>query len=119
VLGFGLEMAVPRGAKEIETEIEDGKKYAYAMVKRDEAYVMLMDAESFAEDLPILGKPEIGASASFYFDVDDVDALHESLKGKAEIALGPQDTWYGMREFCMKDCNGYVLCFASRKQAAE
>jgi uncharacterized glyoxalase superfamily protein PhnB len=119
LLGFTLEMAVPKGTKEVVEELEDGREYAYAMVRRDRAFMMFMDKSSFAEDLPLLGEGPIGASASFYFEVDDADQLCESLGGKVEIALGPLERWYGMREFYVKDPDGYVLAFASRKSAAD
>ncbi|MBN2121736.1 VOC family protein [Candidatus Micrarchaeota archaeon] len=114
ILGFTLEMAVRKGTQEVSKSLEDGEGYAYAMVRRGGAFIMLMEKNAFLEDLPLFGECEIGASASFYFDVDDADALFDSLKGKVEISLGPLDTWYGMREFYVKDCDGYVLGFASR-----
>ena len=41
----------------------------------------------------------------------DVNGLWEDLKDKAAIAW-PIDTMsYGMREFAIRDCNGYVITF--------
>lgn len=48
-----------------------------------------------------------------YIEVKGVDALHAELKSRgARILRGPCVAEYGMKEFDVEDCNGYVLCFA-------
>ena len=46
-----------------------------------------------------------------YTHVDDVDALRRRLDGKAEIVEDLHDTFYGMREFIIRDCNGFWITF--------
>lgn len=46
-----------------------------------------------------------------YTHVDDVDALRNRLDGKAEIIEDLHDTFYGMREFIIRDCNGFWITF--------
>ncbi|MEM9165087.1 MAG: bleomycin resistance family protein, partial [Cyanobacteria bacterium P01_F01_bin.4] len=41
----------------------------------------------------------------------DVDALWDELKDKVEIAWPIDNMIYGMREFAIRDCNGYVITF--------
>jgi hypothetical protein len=41
--------------------------------------------------------------------VSNIDELWGSLKDKAEVMLPPQDMAYQMREFGIKDPNGYTL----------
>ncbi len=43
------------------------------------------------------------------------EALHQELKSKAEIVKELGTAWYGMQEFYINDCNGYILGFAERK----
>jgi uncharacterized glyoxalase superfamily protein PhnB len=50
--------------------------------------------------------------ATIYFDVDDVRAVFEQVKDKAEVEWGPEVYWYGRREFSIKDPNGYSLIFS-------
>jgi uncharacterized glyoxalase superfamily protein PhnB len=50
-------------------------------------------------------------TGSFYFYTDDVDALWEKLKGAPYIYYGLENFEYGMREFAIKDNNGYILQF--------
>ncbi len=37
------------------------------------------------------------------------------IKSKAEVVKDLETVWYGMQEFYIKDCNGYILGFAERK----
>jgi catechol 2,3-dioxygenase-like lactoylglutathione lyase family enzyme len=47
-----------------------------------------------------------------YFWVDDVDELHDELKGRgAELVHGPVDQEYGLRELRVRDPDGYILAF--------
>jgi len=108
VQGFKLNMFVSENSKTIENHLEGGKKYVYAMVSRDEVYFMLMKKDIFEEDLPMLKGTPIGASVSFYIEVDDINAVYDEIKEKTEIAKGLETTWYGMQEFYIKDCNGYI-----------
>lgn len=115
VLGFTLDMAVAKNSQEIETKIDESKEYVYAMVRRDEVFFMIMEKEIFSEDLPVLKGREIGASLSLYIDVDNIDEIYDSLKGKVEMSKDLHTTWYGMQEFYIKDCDGYILGFAQSK----
>ena len=58
-----------------------------------------------------LGPPQ--ATATQYFTVDDVDALWDGLKRQCQAEWGPEDMSYGLREFAIKDPNGYLLSFGS------
>jgi uncharacterized glyoxalase superfamily protein PhnB len=46
-----------------------------------------------------------------YIHVDDLDELRNRLQGKAEIVEDLHDTFYGMREFIIRDCNGFWITF--------
>ena len=58
-----------------------------------------------------LGPPH--ATATQYFSVDDADALWETIKEKCRAEWGPEDMPYGLREFAIRDPNGYLLSFGS------
>ena len=116
ILGFTLNMVVSENSKVIEDSIVEGKEYVYAMVSRDEVYIMLMKKDVFEEDLPILKGTAIGASVSFYIEAEDINKIYREINGKAEVVKELETTWYGMQEFYFKDCNGYILAFAEKKQ---
>ena len=49
-----------------------------------------------------------------YVWVDDADALYEEFKSKGvKIAREICDQPYDCRDFDIRDCNGYTLCFGS------
>jgi uncharacterized glyoxalase superfamily protein PhnB len=46
-----------------------------------------------------------------YIHTDDVDGLFRQLKDRVEIRLDLQDTFYGAREFIVRDPNRYWVTF--------
>src|SRR6185312_518582 len=56
-----------------------------------------------------LGAPQ--ATATQYIYVDDVNALWGTLKDRVTAEWGPEDMPYGMREFAIRDPDGYLLSF--------
>ena len=50
--------------------------------------------------------------ADLYIFVSDVDAIYAALKGRgADCKAAPKDYDYGMRDFNVRDLNGYILTF--------
>lgn len=50
-------------------------------------------------------------TGAIYFNVDDVDAVWGELKDKAPIEYPIENFDFGLREFAIRDCNGYLLQF--------
>jgi uncharacterized glyoxalase superfamily protein PhnB len=100
-LGFSLIASVP------ETGV-----YNWAMVMRDGITIMFQSLPSMQEDLPQLKITSKGSLGTFYIKVIGLDTLYESLKEKTEIAVDMRTTFYGAREFAIKDLDGYYLMFA-------
>jgi uncharacterized glyoxalase superfamily protein PhnB len=115
-LGFALVMAVPETQDGIHQQLSDDKAYVYALLKKDNAELMFQRIDTFSEDIVLAGKGNIGASVSFYMQGKGIDAFYEELKNRnieiSEIKL----TWYGIKEFYIKDNNGYVLGFAEEME---
>lgn len=56
-----------------------------------------------------------GGTWDVFFWVNDVDALHREVEGKgATIVYAPVIQPYGMKEFAVRDPNGYVLGFGQQ-----
>ena len=55
-------------------------------------------------------------TGSFYFNVDNADEWYEQLSEKANIYYPIENFEYSMREFAIKDCNGYILQFGQELQ---
>jgi uncharacterized glyoxalase superfamily protein PhnB len=76
---------------------------------------MFWEKEAARKEYPDLMISASPASFIAYFYVEDVDALYERVKGKAEVLMGPRDQFYGIREFTIRDPFGFVLTFAQVK----
>ncbi|RXQ94445.1 bleomycin resistance family protein [Ancylomarina salipaludis] len=116
VLGFSLVMIVPETQDGIEQTIADGKEYVFAMVVKDKVELMFQESESFKQDLKFAKGLSIAASISFYMEVNEVDKLYNDLKNKVSEISELKTAWHGMREFYIKDINGYMLGFAEKVQ---
>jgi len=53
-----------------------------------------------------------GLTGQMRIEVDDVMSLHRKVIGRADIVWGPEVYFYGRREFCFKDVNGYEIVFS-------
>ena len=50
-------------------------------------------------------------TGTLYFNPDDVDEAWAMLKDAAAVEYPIENFEYGMREFAIRDCNGYLLQF--------
>jgi uncharacterized glyoxalase superfamily protein PhnB len=46
-----------------------------------------------------------------YIHVEDVDQMYSALVDRAEVVEEPHDTFYGQREFIIRDCNRFWITF--------
>lgn len=102
-LGFELAGAMP----------ED--EPTWCLLKRDQTRIMFLgphdhDDEDEHEDDD---HEHTQGISSLYFYPDDIDALWDEFKDKVEIEHPLEDMDYGMREFMIRDPNGYALMFGS------
>lgn len=75
-------------------------------------YVIKDDVEiMFATISRLAPGTKMTFSGSLYLNTEDVNAWWELLKDKAEVFYPIEDFNYNMREFAIKDCNGYILQF--------
>jgi uncharacterized glyoxalase superfamily protein PhnB len=86
----------------------------WAMLQRDNAMVMLQLRVSIAGEYPPLADATVGASVSFYLEVDDLDALLAGLGEGIETLVPDHKTFYGMREVWISDNNGYIVTLAEK-----
>jgi uncharacterized glyoxalase superfamily protein PhnB len=73
------------------------------------------DAVDIMFNLPnaVMNYGRILLSGSLYIYLDDVDGLWEKIKDNVEVVYPPENFIYKMREFGIKDNNGYVLNFGT------
>jgi uncharacterized glyoxalase superfamily protein PhnB len=112
VLGFEFVMGVIEELQEILTAYQQDRSLDYAMMKCGNVEVMFQAKRSLAEALPLLRGREIGGTLTLYMELDSVSELYERIKDKVTIVKDLHTTFYGMQEFYIEDCNGYILTFA-------
>lgn len=112
VLGFEFVMGVPLNTQEIVTARQKERTLGFAMVKCGTVEIMFQAKNSMTEEIPGFHDMDVGASLTFYIDVENITALYKKLSGKVTIIRDMQTTFYGKQEFYIRDCNGYVLTFA-------
>ena len=77
----------------------------WAALSRDNVEVMI----SLPNAHEPFEKPTL--TGSIYFNTTDVDALWEQIKDKVSVVYPIENFFYGMREFAIRDNNGYILQF--------
>jgi uncharacterized glyoxalase superfamily protein PhnB len=94
------------------TSVPESGKYNWAMVMRDGVTLMFQSLPSIQEDLPELLITKKGSMGTFFIEVQSIDTLYKQVKGKVDIVGEMRTTFYGKKEFTIKDLNGYFLMFA-------
>jgi lactoylglutathione lyase len=94
------------------TTVPDEPPFAFAIVQREGVEIMFQSRPSLSENVPALAGVPIGASQSFYVEVENVEELYQQIRGKAEIVVDMHTTWYGTCEFYFRDLNGYIFGFS-------
>jgi uncharacterized glyoxalase superfamily protein PhnB len=79
--------------------------WQWGVVTKDEVEIMFAKPN---EHIPCDGPKFTG---SFYFNTDNVDALWQKFKDSSFICYPPETFEWEMKEFAIKDPNGYILQF--------
>lgn len=116
VLGFGLVMAVPEDSQQVVTTRPAHTPLAFAIVRQGNAELMFQSQRSLSRESDAAAGHTMVGNISLYIEVDDVRDLYRRLRDKATIHKDLHTTFYGMEEFYLCDCNGYVLGFASPQE---
>ena len=111
---FELQMLVDESKTIFDTETKKELNYIWAMIKKDGVSIMLQSIESLKEDIGVFFD-NISASLTLYIEVENVDELYLKIKDKVSIYKEIDTTWYGQKEFYIKDINGYILGFTSKE----
>jgi catechol 2,3-dioxygenase-like lactoylglutathione lyase family enzyme len=65
------------------------------------------------------GRPsdDVRRDVDLYVHTDGVDELYQRLKDRVQIQKDPYDTFFGKREFIVRDINGFWVTFAQNHAA--
>ena len=83
----------------------DAENPCWASLQRDEVEIMFTTRNAHSR----LEKPTM--TGSLYLNPDKVDEAWEQLKDKVTVEYPIENFDYGMREFAIRDCNGYLIQF--------
>jgi Glyoxalase/Bleomycin resistance protein/Dioxygenase superfamily len=97
VLGFTQTGYYPIESEPIRTEV---RRDGAALIFFTEAYHNVGEAPAL--------------SGMLLFFPASVDALADELRGKVPFEWGPEESDLGVREFAIRDPDGYLLVFAQR-----
>jgi uncharacterized glyoxalase superfamily protein PhnB len=106
-LGFQLMLTVPEAAP-----------LNFAIMRRDGVELMFQSRASLSENVPALKGCSIGASQTFYIEVENIARLYDQLRDKVEIVVDLHTTFYNTQEFYFRDVNGYILSFSEAAQSS-
>jgi uncharacterized glyoxalase superfamily protein PhnB len=114
-LGFDFAMGVTDGGRKPVFAWPVTEPLCYAMVSSGAVQVMFQSKKSLAAELPTLENANPGGAFTLYIECDDLEARFAALDDADTAFLKrPHTTFYGMREFYIKDINGYILAFAQK-----
>jgi len=61
-----------------------------------------------------LWRSEPRCTGTLYFFIDDIELFYTEISGRLECEWPLQEMSCGLREFAVKDINGYTVAFAQR-----
>ena len=92
-------------------EVPDGDRLGFAILQKGDIELMYQSKASAAKDVPAMAR-EIGGNKTFlYVEVDNLDDFIAAMKG-VDVALPVRTTFYGAKEFGVKDPAGHMIVFA-------
>ena len=90
-------------------EVPDGDQVVFAILQKDGAEIMYQTYASVEKDQPDVLKRK--GPTFLYIEVDDLAATMTAVAG-AEVVMPERTTFYGSKEFGVKDPAGHVVTFA-------
>jgi len=99
-LGFQKTVAVP-----------EGDRLGFVILQKGDVEIMYQSLASAAKDASAAAAEINGGRTFLYVEVDRLDGVMAAMKG-VKILLPERTTFYGAREFGVKDPGGHVIVFA-------
>ncbi len=94
------------GFSVVNTMADDNGKPNWVSLQWGGAGLMFFSVDA-VDDMP--ARPKM--TGVLYFNPNNVTQLWDELKDKVHVEWELQVMPYGMREFAIRDCNGYILTF--------
>ena len=99
-------------------EVPEGNKIGFVMLEKNGLELMYQSFASVEKDNPATGEAARKGPSFLYVEVTELDAALAATKG-AEITMPVRSTFYGAKEFGIKDPAGHYIIFAQQGAAEE
>ena len=99
-------------------EVPEGDKVGFVILQKDGVELMYQSYASVEKDNPATHEAVRKGPTFLYIDVEDLGSALASTKG-AEIVMPVRDTFYGAKEFGIKDPAGHYVIFAQQGAAPQ
>ncbi|MEI7812712.1 MAG: VOC family protein [Ignavibacteria bacterium] len=97
---------------DIVATVPDTGVYNFAIVVSGKTELMFQKKESFEEDFGIRDNSQAGGTFSLYIEVTNILMVYDKAVLSANVIKELHQTFYGTKEFSVRDDNGYILTFA-------
>ncbi|HOY10179.1 MAG TPA: VOC family protein [Candidatus Omnitrophota bacterium] len=114
VFGFKFIMGVETGSREIAVSWREEQPLDWAIMNCGDVEIMFQSRAYLKTHLPQCSLSAQSDKAVLYIEMEDLRDFYTILKGKVEVIKDIAVTFYGMREFYVRDCNGYIIGFAEK-----
>ncbi len=114
VFGFKFIMGAETGSREITVSWVEEQPLDWAIMNCGDVEIMFQSREYVKKHLPQCSLSAPCSQTAFYIEMEDLRDFYTILKGKVEVLKDISVTFYGMREFYVRDCNGYIIGFAEK-----
>jgi len=99
-------------------EVPEGGRLDFVILQNGNLEIMYQSFASAVKDAPALAADVHGGRTFLYVEVDKLDAALAAMKG-VSIVLPVRKTFYGAKEFGVKDPAGHVIVFAEMGTAPQ
>ena len=100
------------GCFEVTLTDPDKGKLEWALMSCEDVDIMFQSKDSIVKSLGELADNRNGGNSVIYLEVEYLKGLRQRVKEKVKIVKDIHMTPYGIKEFIIKDCNGFILVFA-------
>jgi uncharacterized glyoxalase superfamily protein PhnB len=93
--------------------LPDAPPFEWVSILLEDMEIMFWKKEAAQKEYPDVSvTSEEPGNLIVYVYVEDVDQLYERVKDKVTVLMEPKDQFYGIREFTIRDCFGFIWTFA-------
>jgi uncharacterized glyoxalase superfamily protein PhnB len=111
-----VQFWVERLSFEKIAEVPDGEKLGFVILQRGGVELMYQSYASVEKDIPTIAAAVRQGPTFLYIEVENLDAVIRAMEG-AELVMPERTTFYGAKEFGVKDPAGHILIFAQHGAA--